>query len=154
VDYIYDAVEFYEKALEVEPDNLETLVRLRESLSRLNKEEEVDEINQKIDRLVSSQVKEWENRWIEKGQSFYQGLVLDGSEVVLKFYFENGEKESAPLVSVFCNGRVMWEDYLELGNGEGSGTVTLGLNSKVGENQIRISPVNQRIRILRVEWEK
>jgi len=154
VDYIYDAVEFYKKALEVEPDNLETLVQLRESLIRLSKEEEVDEINRKIEGLVSSQVKEGENQWIEKGQIFYQGLVLDGSEVVLKLYFENGEKESAPLVSVFCNGRVMWEDYLELGNGEESGAVFLGIKSKVGENQIRISPVNQRIRIIRVEWER
>ncbi|HZX11161.1 MAG TPA: tetratricopeptide repeat protein [Acidobacteriota bacterium] len=154
VDYIYDAVEFYEKALEVEPDNLETLVRLRESLIRLNREKEVEEINQQIEEVVSAQVKEWVDRWIEKGQNFYQNLVLDGSEVVLKIYLENGEIGSAPLVSVFWNGRVMWEDYLELGEEEGSGAVFLGLNSKVGENQIRISPVNQRVRLLRVEWEK
>jgi len=155
VDYIYDAVEFYEKALEVEPDNLETLVRLRESLIRLNREKVVEEINQQIEEVVSAQVKEWVDRWIEKGQNFYQNLVLDGSEVVLKIYLENGEIGLAPLVSVFWNGRVMWEDYLELGeDGQGSGAFFLGLNSKVGENQIRISPVNQRVRLLRVEWEK
>lgn len=156
VDYIYDAVEFYEKALEVEPDNLETLVRLRESLTRLNKDKEVQEINQKIEEKVSAQVNEWENRWIEKGQSFYQNLVLDGSEVKLRLYFEDGDQGSAPLVSVFCNGRVMWEDYLDLEvrDGEGSGAVSLGLKSKVGENKIRISPVNQRVKLLRVEWEK
>jgi hypothetical protein len=154
VDYIYDAVEFYEEALEVEPDNLETLVRLRESLVRLNKDEEVREINQKIDEVVSAQVNEWEGEWLWKGLNFNQNLVLDGKDVILNLYFEKDIEGITPLVSIFWNNKVVWEDYLKEEDEERKEVVSLNLKSRVGENKMRIFPVNQKVKLLRVEWQK
>jgi len=154
VDYIYDAVGFYQQALEIEPDNLETLVRLRQSLIRLNKEREVKEINKRIEQNVSAQVKEWEDQWIEKGQNFFQNLVLDGNDVILTFCFENKDQESAPLVSIFWNDRVVWEDYLESSEESEIGEIFLSLKSEIGKNKLRVMSVNQRVKILGLEWKK
>jgi len=147
VDFIYDAVEFYEQALELDPDNLETLLRLRHSLMRLNKDEEREEVEKRIDEVVSEQVKEWEGRRIEKGQDFQQTLVLDGSDVVLSLEFEGEEGSEAPLVSVFWNGKVVWEDY-------GSGVLSFPVKSGVGENRLSVRPVNRAVRILRLGWQR
>ena len=147
VDFIYDAVEFYEQALELDPDNLEALVRLRYSLMRLNKEEEREEAEKRIDEVVSEQVKEWEGRRIEKGQDFQQTLVLDGSNVVLSLEFEGEEGSEAPLVSVFWNGKVVWEDY-------GSGVLSFPVKSLVGANRLSVLPVNRGVRILRLGWQR
>jgi len=145
LDYIYDAGEFYQKALEIDPDNLETLLRIRQSHERLNNEEEVKRINVRIARVLSPREIQLKNRVIHKGNRFSRGLTFDGRAVELKLHFKRDMKESGfvPLVSVFFNGQVVWDDYLN------DGTLSFSLKTKVGENTIIVAPVNRSI-ILRI----
>ena len=55
VDYIYDAREFYQRALEINPDNLETLLKYRQNCVRFNDEEKIREIDRKVAALISPQ---------------------------------------------------------------------------------------------------
>jgi len=65
----------------------------------------------------------------------------------LSLEFEGEEGSEAPLVSVFWNGKVVWEDY-------GSGVLSFPVKSGVGENRLSVRPVNRAVRILRLGWQR
>lgn len=179
VDFIYDAGEFYEKALEVDPDNLEALVRLRQSYQRLNKEEEIERLNQRIDEVITAKVWNERPQVLEKGTNFYEKFTLDGEMIGLELNFEKdwgqgpegeeiseeekkisdeekrgmvsgeqaGLRERFPLVSVFWNGEVVWEDYLK------ESSISLKLETEVGRNVLRVVPVNRDMKLLGISWK-
>jgi tetratricopeptide (TPR) repeat protein len=169
VDYIYDAGEFYQKALEMDPDNLEILLRMRLNFERLNEEEKVREVDEKIEKLLSPREMECKNSVINKGQRFSRTLTFDGREIILNLDFnEAGEESVPPLVSIFFNGRVVWEDYLKGGGGEGveeekqekerknkkenDRVISLSLKSKLGKNTLVIVPVNKAVDLLKISY--
>ncbi|MFQ6071037.1 MAG: hypothetical protein ACE5LC_11020, partial [Candidatus Aminicenantales bacterium] len=122
VDYIYDAREFYLKALEIEPDNLETLLKYRENSVRFNDVKRIREVDRRLERVLSPEVLELGNTVIEKGRTLSRRLVFDGRRIDLELHFSGEEHVIKPLVAVYFNGRVVWEDYVgggEMGEGEG-----------------------------------
>jgi len=175
IDYIYDAGEFYQKALEMDPDNLEILLRMRLNFERLNEEEEVREVNKKIEKLLSPREMECKNSVINKGQGYSRTLTLDGREIILNLDFnEAGEESVPPLVSIFFNGRVVWEDYLKGVGTEGGGeedeakeekeeerkdkmendrVISLSLKSKIGKNTLVVVPVNKAVDLLKISYK-
>jgi len=180
-DYVYDAADFYQKALEIDPENIGTLFRIRQNYERLNDDEEVRKISKRIETLMTPEEAKLENLIIRKGRRFSRRLALDGSKMTLELHFggksvegtwgaderrERGEKglgievrrghleereagreemeETAPMISVFFNGKVVWEDYLR-GN-----ILSIPVETRVGMNDFQVAAVNRSVNILRI----
>jgi tetratricopeptide (TPR) repeat protein len=139
VDFIYDADEFYQKALEVDLENLETLLRICRNYERLNDDEKIREIKERIDTLMSPSERVFKNLTIDKGRSFSNTLALDGRKIILDLHFKNSSKRITPLITVFFNGRVVWEDYLK------DEVLSLPLESRIGKNSLEIVAVNRAV---------
>ena len=147
LDALYDASKFYNTSLDVDPENLNALLNLRLCYERMNKDEEIQKINDRIENLLTPRQIGLNNYLINKGQRFSQRLNLDGRKVTLRLNFKNIMEDIVPLISVFFNGRVVWEDYL---NNE---TVTIPLEPRIGENMLMVSPVNWSISITDLKFE-
>jgi hypothetical protein len=147
IDYIYDAGAFYSKALEIDPDNLETLLRVRQNYERLNEEEKTLEIQKRIDKLVSPKEFVPENSTLNKGQRFIHPLVLDGRKITLNLHFKDSQEWLTPLVSAVFNGQVVWEDYLN------TEILSVPLESIVGKNSVQIEALNRGISLEKIAYQ-
>lgn len=158
VDYIYDAGEFFRKALEFDPENLGTLLRIRQNYERLNEDEKIREIDEKKERLLTPPKIEFNNPEIKKGKKSAHVLTLDGSEIIMDLYFKKSEESRVrPLISVFFNHRVVWEDYLRSDEGmsqEASAILSLPLVTSVGQNNLAVIPVNRGIELLKIVYRR
>jgi tetratricopeptide (TPR) repeat protein len=158
VDYIYDAGEFFRKALEFDSDNLGTLLRIRQNYDRLNEDEKIREIDKKKKRLLTPGKIELNKLEIKKGKKYAYVLTLDGSEIIMDLYFKKSEESGVrPLISVFFNDRVVWEDYLRLDEGmsqEAYAIVSLPLMSSVGKNNLVVIPVNRAIELFKIAYRR
>ena len=148
VDFIYDAGDFYRKAAEIEPENLETLLRMRRNYERLNEQRGVAEVNERIEKILSPREVVSKASSIGKGNKFFHMLILDRKRIILDLHFAEGEEGIPALVSVYFNGRVIWEDYLK------GAAISIPLDSRAGENTLDIVAINQRIAINRVIYQK
>jgi len=147
IDYIYDAGEFYQKAVEIDPENLETLVRVRQNYERLNADEKIRETQRIIEKLISPRENLFRNLTINRGGNLVQTLVLDGRTILLNLRFRDSQGEIAPLITVFFNGRVVWEDYLK------DKVISVPLESRVGENSLVIAAVNRGVSLVRLDYK-
>jgi len=169
VDYIYDALEFYEKALEIEPDNLKTLLRIRQNHERMNEEEKIRETDKKIERLMAPREKIFKNLLINKGQKYSQLLNLDGREIILTLHFKGDrEKDIITLICIFFNGKVVWESYLKnegafegekveteeesKSSGGADKIISLSLKSNIGKNMLIVMPVDRPVNLLKITY--
>lgn len=146
IDYIYDAGDFYQKALEVDSDNLETLVRIRRNYERLDSDKKIREINKKIEKIISPREKGFKNSKINKGRGFTYKLILDGRKVTLDLHFNFGKKGITPLISIFFNGRVVWEDFLK------EEVLSIPIESKVGKNSLKVVPLNRTVSLVKLSY--
>jgi len=147
VDFIYDAGEFYQKAIEVDPENLETLLRICQNYERLNNDEKIQEIKERIDTLMSPAERVFKNLTIDKGRSSWQTFSLDGRKIILDLHFKDSSERITPLITVFFNGRVVWEGYL---NDE---ILSLPLESRIGKNSLQIVAVNRAVSLVKIEYK-
>ena len=145
-DFLYDSNDFYNKALGLDPKNLEVLVKLRKNYERLRAEKEIRETNRKIDEIVSPHDISI-NRFVYKGKKFRRSMILDGGKINLSLQFGESPDDREHLITVFFNGRVMWEDFLK------EDTVSILVESKVGENVIEVDPVNCEVELKRITYE-
>ncbi|MBA7544031.1 hypothetical protein ES705_36377 [subsurface metagenome] len=167
VDYIYDALEFYEEALEIEPDNLKTLLRIRQNHERMNEEEKIRETEKKIEKFMAPRERMFKDLLINKGQKYSQILNLDGREIILTLHFKGDrERDVIPLICVFFNGKVIWENYLKNEGrlegekveaeeesesiGEVGKIISFSLKSKIGKNMLIVMPVNRSVNLLKI----
>jgi len=147
LDFVYDASEFYQKAQEIETDNLDTLLKLLQNYERLGERDKIENIQREIEKTLSRQDISTKNRTINKGQSFSRKMVLDGREIQLDLYFKNIQEEIKPFVAVFFNDQVVYEDHLQ------KESISISLVSKVGENIIQIVAVNRSAELNGIEWK-
>lgn len=137
LNYFYEAGNFYQKALELDPKNLETLVRIRQNYVQLNNDPKFQEINRIIKEVISSEVN-FKNYTLEKGASFSQALMFDGQKMILDLSLNEGQGVP-PVISVLFNDRVVWEKTSEGDN------ISLSVRSKVGKNILNIISLNRPI---------
>jgi len=147
VDYIYEASEFYQKALEIDPYNLESLLKYRQNRERLNYVEEIQRIDERIEKIISPREIVMGNSILAKGQKFSNTLTLDARTITLDLHISNNTPEIIPLISVFFNGRVIWEDYLK------EKTISLLVDSQLGKNNLVIVPINRPVNLLKIIYE-
>ncbi len=146
LDFNYDSGEFYNMALEIDPDNLNALLRIRQHYERLNEDEDILKTNDKIKLLLSPSEIEIPNSPIRKGTKFSQLLTFDGSEIYLHFHFRPLDGERLPLISVFFNGQIIWEDYLS------ESVLTIPLKTEAGSNRLEIVPVNRTVDLFKLSY--
>ena len=65
----------------------------------------------------------------------------------MDFHFKENWERQSPLISIFFNGRVVREDYLE------GGTLPLFLETRSGENRIQVVAVNQPVQLIKLTWK-
>jgi len=148
IDYIYDAGEFYQKALKVDSDNLESLVRIRRNYERMSADEKIREINERIQRTLSPREPVIKDVLLKKGRVSSQTLIFDGRKKVIDLHFNAGVKGIIPLITVFFNGRLIWEDYLK------AEVLSIPVESEVGENSLQIQAVNRPVNIIGIGWRE
>jgi len=141
VDHIYDAAEFYQMALKVDPDNLKTLVKIRRNRERLSEDEEVQKIQRNLEKYLSPRRKSIGNPQINKGAKLRRALNLDGRKIDLCLHFKTNSGSIPALVSVYFNGRVVWEDYCK------GRTISVSLDTRVGENRLEVVPINRSVEL-------
>jgi len=140
INYLYDAGEFYQKALTLMPENLETLIRIRKNLIRLNEESKVAVLDKQINKILSPD--EIVSRYtIKKGRILSRKLVLNGRDIILNIEVRDIKKEFRPLISVVFNGRVILEEYVM------DESMSIPLKTQVGRNLLRIKAINQNLNI-------
>ena len=148
VDFMYDAEKFYNKALEIDPYNLETLYSMRKNYVKLNDIEKAGEIDRKIENLLAPKEIVIKNSLIPKGRVFQHSFVLDGKTIYLSLHFQGKQSKNIPLVMISLNDKVVWENYLE---GE---IFSFTANSIVGMNTLKIVPVSQAVQFQKIEYSK
>jgi tetratricopeptide (TPR) repeat protein len=129
------AMEYYWKALELNPASLEAMVRIRDVFSFTGEQTRLMEIQTRIDRLLSSSPLRFENLEIKRGEGVSRRLYMDGKQISLHLHFKK-VGEGYPLVSIYFNGKVIWDGLLE------DETLSFSLESKIGENLIHVQAVD------------
>jgi hypothetical protein len=145
-DFMYDAEEFFQKALEIEPDNLSTLSGLLQIYERLNKVREFQVIDTRIEKRLSPREIADQDIIIEKGKRYSYTLAFGGRKVILNLRFRRNLRGADPLIAVFFNRKVVWEDY------SSDDTISVSLDTKVGDNVLVVMPVNTTVRLVKVGY--
>ncbi len=146
IDFLYDAGDTYRKALEVDPADLETLLRLRENYERLGEERGIEALDGVIGKVISPAELSPRSPALDKGKTWTQKLILNGKKTGLDFYFEGLEGNSVPLLAVFFNGQVAWEGYLR------DNMVSLNVETRAGDNLLQVLPVNRPVRLTKIAY--
>ena len=146
-DFLYDANTYYKKVLEIDPGNLDMLLSIRESYERYNDESMTRQLDEMIAAILSPQERLFENLTVRKDKAFAHKMSLDGKRIAINLNIQNNTEVVKPLVSVFFNDIIVWENYVE--NGE----ISIFVRPLPGENRLVISPVNTDIIIQRIAYQ-
>jgi tetratricopeptide (TPR) repeat protein len=126
LDNVYEAERYLRSALEADPQNLDVLMGLERCYRRLNEEGKAAEIKGLISRLTSPAVIELAGRVVNADGSFKLDLVTSGGPRTLRLEFAPSPEGGHPLVSIFLDGRVVWEGNGDTGSAEFPATLTPG----------------------------
>jgi tetratricopeptide (TPR) repeat protein len=137
--FLYDSREYYKKALELDPFDVGTLVRMRMSAERLNSETEIRDAEDAISRGVSRQEIISDVFSIRKGEIPSWRLRLDGRPHTLDLRFTQVAPEPFPLLSIVFNDRVIWEGYVD------REALTVPLKPEVGDNLLVLTCLNRTV---------
>jgi hypothetical protein len=85
-------------------------------------------------------------RLLRKGESVTVDLVSDGRQRTVLLDFAPVAAGGRPLVSVFLNGRVVWEEI------ENTGTARFSLNLRPGRNTLEIGAVSEAITLISLSF--
>jgi len=146
-DNLYDATEYYKRALEIDPENLGSLQRLKINNERLNNMTVVQKISQDIEKILYPKNMIYKTSLIEKGHRSSRRMLFDGREIIMRLYFENNLRDAPPLVTILFNGHVVWEDYLK------NNVLSLQLETKNGTNILQVVAVNKDLFHNRMQYE-
>jgi tetratricopeptide (TPR) repeat protein len=116
LDSLYEAERYLRLALEIAPDDLAILLAIERCYRRLNDETRIAEVRSAIDRLVSPAAIDLGGRIVPKGGSFEIVLVTEGRSGTVELAFMPGPGGGRPLVDIFVNGRIIWEEYGDTGS--------------------------------------
>jgi hypothetical protein len=147
VDFLYDAGDTYRRALELEPQSLEILLRLCENYVRLNDEKRLRGIDEAIGKIETPRAIDLSGLTVPKGRAYSRALTFRGGKIALDLYLNINQPFAAPIVSVFFNNRVVWEDTLA------KDTISLSLETKPGINILQVIPLNRAISLAKITWE-
>ena len=126
LDNVYEAEEYYRKALDAGPEDLEVLLGLERCCVRLNEEAKAADVRRASERLTSPAETDLGGRVVPKGETFKIDLVTAGGTKKLRLDFAPIKPGGRPVVAVFLDGRVVLEKNGDTGFAEFSGTFIPG----------------------------
>ena len=149
LDNVYEAERYLRMALEVDPQDLEVLLSLERCYRRLNEEAKAAEVEGIVDRLTSPAVTELAGRVVDGEVPYKLDLVTSGGPRTLRLEFAPSPEGGHPLVSIFLDGRIVWEGNGDTGLAEfpatlGPGRVPLEitvLSGAVTLSRIGLAPI-------------
>jgi len=146
-DFLYDASAYYMKALDINPENLDLLLKLRTSYERYNDERMTRQLNEMISQALSPKEQLFEDSPVQKEKYFSHMMGFDGARIVLRLNIKGNDESVKPLVSVFFNNMIVWENYVAE-----DGIVSLPLKPVAGQNRLVVSPINTDIAIQSITY--
>lgn len=139
LDFIYESNNFFQKARTVGGESLSVLLKIRRNFERLNDTENLKTVNAGIAKLLTSADLVFTKTTLAKGVGLAQALTLDGSKIRIVLDFKLSGDAPFPLISVFLNGQVVWEDYVK------ASPLAIRVSPNMGLNALKIVPVNQSV---------
>jgi len=121
-----EAAAFFEKAREVGSDSLDVLLGLERCYRLLEDEPKAAGVRSAIGRLTSPDQVDLGGQALAKGQTTRVDLLTTGGPRAFRLEFTSWGPETSPLVSIFLDGRVVWEKYGDTGLAEFAGTLSQG----------------------------
>lgn len=140
---LYESNSFYKKSADLQGPNIALLAKIMKNFERLNDQEGLETVGQAIQKVIAADLSAGAAT-IAAGEAYTRNLPLDGRKYRLTLSFSETAAEPFPFLSVFFNGRVVWEDYLE------SPTLRLDLASNGGANTLRILALNGPLTLLKI----
>ena len=144
LEFLYDAEEFFNLAMNLDPTDLDTLKGIRQNFIKLNKPRMVDGVENKLESMLTPEEISFENLIIRSGQSFKQTLFLKEKKIGLILSLQGVSADRAPLLAVEFNDQLIWEDYLE------TQSLSLTVNSKEGTNVLTIQPAIRDVALKKI----
>jgi len=146
LDFLYDAEEFFNLAMNLDPTYLDTLKGIRQNFLKLNKPELAEDVQKQIEKMLTPEEINFENLTIQRGQSFNQTLILKEKKIGLILTLQEVSPGPAPLLAVEFNDQLIWEDYLE------TQSLSLIVNSKEGTNILGIQPFIREVTLKNIVY--
>ena len=144
IDSVYSARDCFERALQEDPENLETLLRIRRVCDRLNEPAELAKVDTTLTRILAPAQKVFADLRLRKGERSAYSLTLDGRAISMGLSFVPDGGVAAPLLSVYFDDRIVWEGYLT------ENPLILSLATRPGKNVLQVRPVNGDIFLVRM----
>lgn len=144
LDYMYEAERYYRLALDADPGNVATLIRLETCYDRLNNDVQAAEVRRTLAALLTPQDLELERRLLPKGRNYPVALTSQGGPEVFQVTCEAGPENRPPLISAVFNDRVVWEGYAE------KGVFSFEAASRTGDNLLVLSSINEPVTLIRI----
>ena len=146
MDFLYDAADFYEKILLIDPHNLPALLSGLKNYERLNNDEQLRRIQNRIEEVLSPVIQSFNEERLKKGSPFGVDFLLLDESIDLEIDFQFQDSLSAPLVQLVFNGRVVWEKYVE------ENVVQLEVDSRIGNNHLEIVCLNRDVGLNQIKY--
>jgi tetratricopeptide (TPR) repeat protein len=131
-----ESEDFLTKAHLADPEDLETMLRLRRQWEGRADEARLREISRKIDASLSPRTMDLKGVRLTRGQAFQAPLTLEGGAITLSIGFASSEVAPHPLLSVDFNDRVVWDGYAQDEIGP------LVVETNAGANRLQITAIN------------
>lgn len=145
LDNVYEAEKFLQMALEAAPESLGILLAVERCYARVNDEAGAAEARRAIDRMTSPASVDLGGRLLPKGGTFESGLVTDGRPRTVRLAFSPVPAGGRPLLSVFADGRVVWE-----GNGD-TGFAAFTISPRPGRVSLEVAVLGGDVRLDRLD---
>lgn len=144
LDNVYEAERYYRMALDAAPDDLDVLLGLERCYGRLNDEADAAAVRRAIGRLTSPAEIDLGGRLVRKGETFAVELVTTGGSRTVRLDFAPAPPGGCPLVGIYLNGRVVWEENGDTGSGEFPASL------QPGRSTLEITAVDRDVSLVRL----
>jgi tetratricopeptide (TPR) repeat protein len=143
IDFLYDAVDMYEKALQLIPNDWRTLFQLRASYVRFNNQEKIAEVDKRLSMILTNREEIFNRVKLEKNQGWAYPFLLRPGNFIINMAITPEKTMFPPLVSIYLNGEIIQEDYVPVSASSGEIILPVSLDSV--QNHLQIKSINQDI---------
>ena len=144
LDNVYEAERYYRMALDAAPDDLDVLLGLERCYGRLNDEAGAAAVRRALGRLTSPAEIDLGGRLLRKGETFAVELVTAGGPRTVRLDFAPAQPGGRPLVGIYLNGRVVWEQNGDTGSDEFPASL------QPGRSTLEITAVDRDVSLVRL----
>jgi tetratricopeptide (TPR) repeat protein len=146
LDFVYESEGFYQRALELAPNDLGILSRMKKYYERRNDADKIREVDRSLSHVLTGGQLLPAPRMLAKDAVLEQSLLMAAGQKRIRVGIQLGllPGNAKPLVGVYLNGRVVSEDYAA------EPAIDLELETLEGLNRLEIRAENGPVGILKL----